>query len=133
MEKKEKLVGFVCDMVRAVAKSQCEALLEGNGERIVYFKQRMEELEYSPAEVVIVIINVDDVHGGPLAETFMPQYDWQPIRNRGGIPIARGLVGRTFIKEVVRVFDLEAADKLDGIEGVAAVVVDHGVAEAFAV
>ena len=82
-------------------------------------------------QAVIVILNVDDVHGGPLANALMPEYNWQEIRNRGEIPFARGLAMREGIQEVLDIFDKEAATKLQNMTDVAVVVVDHGVAEIF--
>lgn len=85
---------------------------------------------------VIVLLNVDDVHGGPLAKRLMPQADpkdWQDFRDRGEVPFARGLVSREFIQKALNDFDREAALKLSRITGVAVVVVDHGVAEVFQV
>jgi len=85
----------------------------------------------SPSSVVIVLINVDDVHGGPIAEALMPGHDWQEYRDRGELPVARGLAGREGIEAVLADFDKEAAVKLKVTKGIAVVVVDHGVAEIF--
>ena len=83
--------------------------------------------------MIITIINVDDHHGGPLAEILMPGHDWQSYRDQGMIPYARGLAGRGGIEEALALFDPEAAEKLAiwGSSEVAVVVVDHGVAEVY--
>ena len=83
-------------------------------------------------DAVIVILNVDDVHGGPLADALMPGFNWQEIRDRHEVPFARGLANRNGIQEAISAFDQEAAIKLQGMKDVTVVVVDHGVAEIFA-
>jgi hypothetical protein len=120
-------------MVRAVSKHNCRGTLDVNADRVVHFKQRMSDRQLTPSDVVIVLLNVDDVHGGPLADILMPGMDWQEIRARGEVPFARGLVGRDGIQKVLEAFDLEAAAKLKDMTDVAVVVVDHGVVEVFSV
>ena len=83
-------------------------------------------------QAVIVLLSVDDVHGGPLADVLMPGFNWQEIRDRGEVPFARGLAMREGIQKALGTFDKEAAKKLRGMNDVAVVVVDHGVAEVFA-
>ncbi len=75
-------------------------------------RKRLEELAYralyvlkmNPEDFIIVCIEVDDPNWTGLADHLMPDYDWQKIRDRGEIPVARGSVHasvREFIKEVV--------------------------------
>lgn len=118
-------------VVSAVEKHNCRNTLELNMDRVVHFKQRVVECGLTAANAVIVLLNVDDVHGGPLAETLMPGFNWQEIRDRGKVPFARGLAVREGIQEALQLFDKEAADKLRKMTDLAVVVVDHGVAEVF--
>lgn len=75
-------------------------------------RKRLEELAYRALYVlkmdsedfIIVCIEVDDPNWTDLADTLMPNYDWQKIRDRGEIPVARGSVHasiREFLKEMV--------------------------------
>ena len=118
-------------IVNAVEKHNCRNTLELNADRVIHFKQRVVERGLTVANMVIVLLNVDDVHGGPLAEILMPGFNWQEIRDRGEIPFARGLVVREGIQEALQLFDKEAADKLRKMTDLAVVVMDHGVAEVF--
>lgn len=118
-------------MIRAVGKHNCRCTFDLNADRVLHFAGRMRERGLSPAETVIVVVNVDDPHGGPLADLLMPGHDWQAIRDRGEIPFARGLAVRQGIQEVLDIFDEEAGRKLRRIDGIAIVVVDHGAAEVF--
>ena len=47
------------------------------------------------------------------------------------VPYARGLAQREGIQEMLNVIDKEAGEKLEALDGVGVVVVDHGVAEVF--
>ncbi|TSC69826.1 MAG: hypothetical protein G01um101470_953, partial [Parcubacteria group bacterium Gr01-1014_70] len=105
---------------------------ELNADRVAHFKRRLTERGMTADQAVIVLLNVDDVHGGPLADALMPGYNWQEIRDRGEIPFARGLAMREGIQRALGTFDKEAAEKLQGMTDVAVVIVDHGVAEVFA-
>jgi hypothetical protein len=123
-------------MIQAVnthnGKQNCHNTLGMNADRVKHFKNRLAERSMTADDAVIVLLNVDDVHGGPLADALMPGYDWQEIRDRGEVPFARGLAGRKGIQEILGGFDEEAAKKLQLMSEVAVVVVDHGVAEVFA-
>jgi hypothetical protein len=119
-------------MARAVAKYNCHALYEVDHERVQHFVRRIAERGLAPAEVCIVLINVDDVHGSAIADVLMPGHDWQAYRDRGMTPIARGLAGREGICLALSAFDDEAARKASAdLDKVIVVVVDHGVAEVF--
>lgn len=118
-------------VIHEVGKHNCYKTAQRNFDRVKHFKQRMQELGKSTSEVVIVILNVDDVHGGPIADILMPGTNWQEIRNRGEVPYARGLAGREGIQETLELFDAEAAIKLHDLNGLAVVVVDYGIAEIF--
>lgn len=116
---------------QAVGKHNCRNVLSLNADRVQHFKTRLADRGMTAADAVITIINVDDVHGRPIADLLMPGFNWQEIRDRGEVPFARGLAMRDGIQEVLEVFDQEAATKLRGMTEVAVVVVDHGVAEIF--
>lgn len=118
-------------VINAIAKLKCEDTLQLNRDRVEHFKRRLAEREMTADQVVIVLLNVDDVNGGQLAEGLMPGHNWQEIRDRGEIPFARGLAMREGIEGALDIFDEEAATKLRGMTDVAVVVVDHGVAEVF--
>lgn len=119
-------------VIGAVGKHNCKNTLELNADRVEHFKRRLAERGMTAKQAVIVLLNVEDVHGGPLADVLMPGYNWQEIRDRGEVPFARGLAMRDGIQEALGTFDKEAAKKLRGMKDVAVVVVDHGVAEVFA-
>ena len=118
-------------VISAVEKHNCRNTLELNADRVEHFKRRLTERGMTPDQAVIVLLNVDDVHGGPLADVLMPGFNWQEIRDRGEVPFARGLAMRDGIQEALGTFDKDAAKKLKGMSDVAVVVVDHGVAEVF--
>jgi len=118
-------------LISAVSKCNCKNLFDLNIERIAHFKNRVKELDRSAADTVIVVINVDDVNGGPIADMLMPGFNWQEIRDRGEMPVARGLASRDGIQEILSQFDVEASEKLNGMSEIAVVVVDNQVAEIF--
>ena len=120
------------DLIHAVEKHNCRNTFEMNADRVAHFKRRLTERGMTADQAVIVLLNVDDVHGGPLADVLMPGYNWQEIRDRGEVPFARGLAMREGIQGALGTFDKEAAEKLKGMTDVAVVVVDRGVAEVFA-
>ncbi len=115
-----------------VGKHNCKNTLGINADRVEHFKRRLVERGMTADQAVIVLLNVDDIHGGPLADVLMPGHNWQEIRDCGEIPFARGLAMRKGIQKALSAFDKEAATKLRGMTDVAVVVVDHGVAEVFA-
>ncbi len=119
-------------VIRAVEKHNCRNTLELNTDRVAHFKNRLAERGMTADQAVIVLLNVDDVHGGPLADALMPGHNWQEIRDRGEIPFARGLAMREGIQGALGAFDKEAAEKLQSMTDIAVVVVDRGVAEVFA-
>ncbi len=124
-------VGYA--VIQAVEKCNCKATFKMNLDRIKHFKDRIVEKGLDPKTIVIVAINVDDPHGGPIADVLMPGFNWQEIRDEGKIPFARGLAQRDGMKEILETFDKEASKKLETILENAVIVVDHGVAEIFRV
>ena len=119
------------EVAKTVAKYNCGITLISNSDRVEHFKHRMAKLGKTAADAVIVVLNVNDIHGGLLADKLMPGVNWQEIRDRGEVPFARGLAVREGIQEALDIFDKEAAAKLRNMTSVAVVVVDHGVAEVF--
>lgn len=116
----------------AVSKTNCRGTFDFNIDRVAHFKNRMAERGLLADQVVIVLVNADDVNGGSLADALMPNTNWQQFRDQGQVPFARGLVDRPGIQELLATFDKEAAEKLQTMSGIPAVViVDHGVAEVF--
>ena len=120
-------------VITAIAKENCKNTLMLNADRIDYFKNRIVEKVLNPEEMAIVVINVDDPHGLPIAELLMPNFNWQEIRDKGEVPFARGLVYKNSMQEIINAFDTEAAKKISGGTGTIVIVVDHGVAEVFVI
>lgn len=120
-------------VIRVMAKRSCRSTLDLNMDRVEHFKVRMTELGKTSDDVVIVVLNVDDIYGGQLAEVLMPGFNWQEIRDQGEIPFARGLAEREGVQFMVKQFDYEAAAKSWNTAEATALVVDHGVAEVYSV
>lgn len=118
-------------VVRAIAKLNCNKTFDANSGRVQHFQQRIVQLGKNPKDVLIVVLNADDPHGGALANQLMPDQDWDEYRKLGQVPFARGLAMRDGIQELLDVLDKEAGDKLRQIEGVAVLVMDYGVAEVY--
>jgi hypothetical protein len=116
-------------VVNAIERHNCRRLFEINAERVRHFRQRAKDRGLTADDVVVALLAVDDPHGGQLAEVLMPGFDWQSIRDRGEVPIARGLAGRAGIQSALEMFDPQAAAKLREATEVAVVAVDCGVAE----
>jgi len=118
----------------AIAKLNCRSMLDANADRVAHFKQRLRARGQSASDIVIVLIDPDDEHGRIIADGLMPGYNWKAIRDRGEVPVARGLAMRDGIVEVVAEFDDDAAAKLQAKpEALFVVVVANGVAEAYEV
>jgi hypothetical protein len=116
---------------RGIAKQNCQKTFEINADLVQHFKGRVAALGKSKEDVVIVLINVDDIHGRDLAEFLMPGANWQQVRDMGQVPYARGLADRMGIQKCLDALDKDAADKLIGCDGIGVVVIDHGTAEVF--
>lgn len=119
-------------MIEAVSKHNCKLTFEAQLERVDHFVRRMEQRGDDVNQICIVLINVDDANGRPIAEILMPGFDWQEIRDRGEVPFARGLAGRQGMQDILATFDIEAAATLSEMTNkIAVVVVDHGAAAVF--
>lgn len=117
---------------RRNALSQCKALYLLNLDVVERFAKRMKERELTPAEVVIVMIMVDDPNGRPIVDALMPGHDWEAIRRTGALPVARGLAERGGIQDALR-FDPEAHAALEasGPDKPAVVVISGHVAAVY--
>jgi len=112
-------------MTNTAAECGCFATLALSRDRVKHFVQRFAEKGLKTDEAVIVILNADDVYGGPLAKLLLPNSNWQEIRDRGEVPFARGLVGREGIQQALELFDPIAAEILaNSKDKIALVVVD---------
>lgn len=118
-------------MAKAIGKANCMNLFDLNTDRVEHFRNRVTELNRTSADTVIVLINVDDVHGRSIADVLMPGFNWQEVRDRGMVPVARGLASKAVIQDMLVQFDVEACEKLKGMTELAVVVVDEAVAEVF--
>ena len=118
-------------VIKAVSKHNCKSTLELNKDRVEYFQQRFVDAGYSPEEIVIVVIHVDDSNGRILADALMPGHNWQEYRDRGEKPFARGLADRAYVQDFLDIVDREAGKKLWELYGIGVVVVDYEVAEVF--
>lgn len=128
------MIAAVEEHNRGIAYKDCEKVFELNAEGVERFKNRFAEKGYDPKKCCIVLIHVDDPYGGPISNLLMPNEDWQAIRDRGLMPIARGIADREFIRTAVAEFDTKAASDLDMLsDRIAAVVVFNGVAKVFTV
>jgi len=119
-------------MINAVNKHNCKATFEANAERVAHFVGRAAALP--GASLLMVILNVDDLFGGELAAVFMPGQEmrWQAYRDLGLKPMARGLVLRKGIQELLDDVDSPAARKLRAItDCLPVVVMDFGAIEVF--
>jgi hypothetical protein len=124
---------FFSEAIIHIGKPNCCNTLELPVDCVEHFRNRLAERGITVAEAVIVLLNVDDINGGPLADVLMPGHNWQEpeVRDRREVPFIRGLVMRDFIEEALDAFDKEAAMKLKGIRGLAVVVVNSGAAAVF--
>jgi len=126
---------MACAMIEAINyrnKSLCRSTLEPQMDRAKHFARRVRELGRRPSEVVITMLNVDDPHGGAVADLLMPGHDWQQYRDRGEVPFARGLAGRDGIQDILDELDPLEGQKLREAWAVNVVVVmDHGAVEVF--
>jgi hypothetical protein len=80
-------------MIRAVGKHNCRVTFDAQRECVERWQERMAIRNLASADVVIVLLNVDDPNGAELAQTLMPGHNWQQYRDRGEVPFARGLAG----------------------------------------
>jgi hypothetical protein len=101
MESKKTVQVYVFDLGATGNKLNCVHTFNANSERIQHFKRRISEKNLKPEDVAIVVINVDDPHGGPIADILMPNHNWQQYRDQGEVPCARGLVMRQGMQKIL--------------------------------
>ena len=111
---------------RGVAYQNCLVIKRHNAERIEHFKRRAVERLLPPKDAVLVILDADDQLGGALAEHLMRGHDWQQYRDKGQIPLARGLAMREGIVEVLRGVLPELARQLETEEELALLILHGG-------
>lgn len=116
---------------RQLLRAKCFLTIEAQRDRVEHFIRRIGERGATGKDFVVLVINVDDETGGQWATDLMPGENWQPIRDRGEIPVARGLGGRDSVQAALAQECPEAAGELLGIPGIAIIVIDHGTITAF--
>jgi hypothetical protein len=87
-----------------------QQLYNANRDRLSQLAYRAIRRGMMPIDFVIVCIDVDS--GGAwamLVETLMPGHAWQPYRERGELPIARGSVRREGIADLLDIVAPDAA------------------------
>jgi hypothetical protein len=120
-------------MIREVERENLQRrLAEDHLGAVRHFERRLRAIGLSPADWLIVVLNVDDARGAALAGVPMPGQDWSEIRARGETPFARGLASRRPLQEMLQEIDGDAARELQAIDGVAVLVFGLGVTAAFA-
>jgi hypothetical protein len=123
-------------IIQAFKGASLQKTLADNADRVAHFKRRIIERGMTLQEVCIVIINVDNSAGGPIANLLMPGTDWDAIRAQGQIPFARGLAMREGMQNALDMIDketgtTEAGQQLRRAEGVPVIVMDHERIEVF--
>jgi len=119
-------------VVRAVERANIrQALRTEQLDRVAHFADRIKELGRTPRDTMLVVLNVDDFHGGALADLLMPDHDWQPLRDAGQVPYARGLTTRKPIQRFLDSIAPEAGSELRKVRGVALLAMDRGVVVVF--
>ena len=98
-------------------KRACAATLRRESARALVAVSRMRGSD------VLLVLNTNDPHGGPMMRLFMPLMK--------GNPTAIGEAERAPVYEVLSMFDKEAAHQLNIAVAPPILVVDHGVAEVF--
>jgi len=78
------------------------ALYNMNEDRLreLVVRSKVKEKE-DGREYTVVCILVDDKAWTWFVDLLMPNHDWQAYRNRGEIPVARGVVPKKLVEEVI--------------------------------
>ncbi len=127
----EVVIGFCVGKQGDQTKQGLLAVVKAHAEAIRHFGRRAIERGLAADECLIVVLNVDDPHGGSLADVLMPDTDWQPHRDRGYVPYARGLTEREGIQDAVEYLNPKVGAELRLIEGIPVVVIDSGLVAVF--
>lgn len=127
---------IVTEIIKTLTKhnahTKCQSIHDANRDDIQKILRAFQEKGYRAETHCVVVIQVNDIFGGRINNTLMPNYDWQAIRDQGLEPIARGIADRNFIREAIKQFDPEAASELEAPK-LAVVVIAASVAKVFAV
>ncbi len=129
------LVGQDLDALSAdelQAIQSCASFLLINANHILRFTNRVTELGRSGLDTVITLIDVDEPSGkgGLVAELLMPGHNWQQYRDRGEVPIARGLASKDGFPEILTELGYaNAARHLSGTDELSVVVLHAGTAQ----
>lgn len=110
----------------------CMDFFDSNAERVNYYVGRVGELGRSGADTVITLIDVDDPtgHGRLLADTLMPGHNWQEHRNKGEIPVARGLATKDGFPDLLAALGYnDAARELIGTDNLQVVLLHAGIVQ----
>lgn len=118
-------------IIRALSEINCRKIVAETKERLVHFAERVRVRGLSPKDVVLVLIDVDDLRGQPIAKALLPDEDWGKMREKGLAPYARGIAYRGGIEDAIGDFDPAGKAALVAIEGLAIVVVHGGIAACF--
>lgn len=124
----EGVIAAITAYNRKIAFTNLQSFVKRNEDRINHFVTRIRDRGDSWQDFVVVCIQVDDPFGAELAELLMPGHDWQVYRDRGEIPVARGLASRAGIEAILKEFRPEAGKALSETRGYAAVIVGEGTA-----
>ncbi|NCS99710.1 hypothetical protein GW765_01880 [Candidatus Parcubacteria bacterium] len=119
------------ELIDAINKANCFKTMQGQITRVQHFRKRMKELGKDPKDTIIVLINVDEELGGPLADVLTPDVDWQKFRDNGETPFSRGLTAKESIVSYVQIFDEKVAELLRSTDKETVLVIDHGTVMAF--
>jgi len=129
----EKQIECITEEDKVALKKRCAETYLFQLGIIEYFKNKITEKNLNPKDFTINLINVDTPYGEEIAHILKPDFDWQPIRDKGETPFVRGLVMKEDMVNIISFFDKEASAKIDQISGIPVVVVDHGVVEIFSI
>lgn len=73
-----------------------------NADRLAELRDRA--FQKGADDFVVVCIDVNDKTWTKLVDWLMPGHDWEPYRARGETPVARGVVPRAPMEDVVKTF-----------------------------
>ena len=118
-------------MINVINTLNCNKTYLLKKDRVEYYQQRIKDAGIDPSTVTIVICNVDESFGEFVADSTMPGYDWDEIRNRGETPYAIGFLYKESIIPIVGVYDPEACEKLKNIISYSVLVSDYSVINVF--
>lgn len=102
-------------VMEVLATRACEMLLALNEDRVEHFLRRAVALRSEGrTDLCMVALDVDDALGGELAGLLMPGHDWQVYRDRGELPVARGLTTREGMADLLERVRPRTAEVLRG-------------------